>query len=213
MHDVLDAQWHYDNTKDESYLRRVVKPLELILIHHKRIVVKDSAVNALCYGAKLMIPGLLRFEDGIEIGDEIVLMTTKGEAIALGVYYQFFYYYFHLRLHTPSLFSLLTLPLSLTLTLSPLLGIAQMTTGVMATCDHGIVSKIKRVIMERDTYPRQWGLGPHAIAKKKLVQAVSVALNHETSLHSLRAVSFLVFFSSISKLLISFQPFIITGQA
>ena len=24
MHDVLDAQWQYDNTKDETYLRRVV---------------------------------------------------------------------------------------------------------------------------------------------------------------------------------------------
>ena len=36
------------------------------------------------------------------------------------------------------------------------LGIAQMTTSVMATCDHGCVAKIKRVIMERDTYPRRW---------------------------------------------------------
>jgi H/ACA ribonucleoprotein complex subunit 4 len=35
-----------------------------------------------------------------------------------------------------------------------------MTTAVIATCDHGIVAKIKRVIMERDTYPRKWGLGP-----------------------------------------------------
>ena len=35
-----------------------------------------------------------------------------------------------------------------------------MTTAVMSTCDHGIVAKIKRVIMERDTYPRKWGLGP-----------------------------------------------------
>jgi predicted ribosome-associated RNA-binding protein Tma20 len=43
----------------ESYLRHVIKPLELILINYKRIVVKDSAVNAICYGAKLMIPGLL----------------------------------------------------------------------------------------------------------------------------------------------------------
>jgi hypothetical protein len=33
-----------------------------------------------------------------------------------------------------------------------------MTTAVIATCDHGIVAKIKRVIMERDTYPRKWGL-------------------------------------------------------
>lgn len=96
---------------------------------------KDSAVNAICYGAKLMIPGLLhiltlyffivwffnsmkRHESGIEIGDEVVLMTTKGEAIALAI--------------------------------------AQMTTSVMQTVDHGVVAKIKRVIMERDTYPRRF---------------------------------------------------------
>jgi H/ACA ribonucleoprotein complex subunit 4 len=30
-----------------------------------------------------MIPGLLRFESGIDINQEIVLMSTKGEAIAL----------------------------------------------------------------------------------------------------------------------------------
>ncbi|KAI8137029.1 H/ACA ribonucleoprotein complex subunit 4 [Fennellomyces sp. T-0311] len=131
MHDVLDAQWMYDNNRDESYLRRVVRPLETLLTGYKRIVVKDSAVNAVCYGAKLMIPGLLRYESGIELNDEIVLMTTKGEAIALAY--------------------------------------AQMTTAVMATCDHGVVAKVKRVIMERDTYPRRWGLGPVALAKKKLV--------------------------------------------
>ncbi len=34
-----------------------------------------------------------------------------------------------------------------------------MTTSTMAICDHGIVAKIKRVIMERDRYPRKWGLG------------------------------------------------------
>jgi H/ACA ribonucleoprotein complex subunit 4 len=117
--------------KTESYLRRVIRPLESLLITYKRIVVKDSAVNAICYGAKLMIPGLLRYESGIEVNEEVVLMTTKGEAIALGI--------------------------------------AQMTTAVMATCDHGIVAKIKRVIMERDTYPKKWGLGPKALAKKKLI--------------------------------------------
>lgn len=63
----------------------MVRPLEILLLKHKKIVVKDSAVNAICYGAKLMIPGLLRFSDGIEIGDEVVLMTTKGEAIAVGI--------------------------------------------------------------------------------------------------------------------------------
>jgi H/ACA ribonucleoprotein complex subunit 4 len=28
---------------------------------------KDSSVNAVCYGAKIMLPGVLRFEDGIEL--------------------------------------------------------------------------------------------------------------------------------------------------
>ncbi|OAE29539.1 hypothetical protein AXG93_4486s1110 [Marchantia polymorpha subsp. ruderalis] len=131
MHDVLDAQWQFDHNQDEAYLRRVIMPLEVLLTSYKRLVVKDSAVNAICYGAKLMIPGLLRFENGIENGEEVVLMTTKGEAIALGV--------------------------------------AQMTTAVMATCDHGVVAKVKRVVMERDTYPRKWGLGPRASTKKKLI--------------------------------------------
>ncbi|CAN6226253.1 unnamed protein product [Urochloa humidicola] len=131
MHDVMDAMWSLDNHKDESYLRRVVMPLEVLLTSYKRLVVKDSAVNAICYGAKLMIPGLLRFENDIETGEEVVLMTTKGEAIAIGI--------------------------------------AEMTTAVMATCDHGAVAKIKRVVMDRDTYPRKWGLGPVALKKKKLI--------------------------------------------
>jgi len=132
MHDLLDAQYQYDQSKDESYLRHVVMPLEVLLTSFKRVVVKDSAVNAICYGAKLMIPGLLRFGDGIEVGDEVVMITTKGEAIAVGI--------------------------------------AQMTTAVMATVDHGVVAKIKRVIMERDTYPRRWGLGPIAQRKKGLIK-------------------------------------------
>jgi H/ACA ribonucleoprotein complex subunit 4 len=48
------------------------------------------------------------------------------------------------------------------------LGIAQMSTLEMGTCDHGVVAKVKRCIMERDLYPRRWGLGPVALEKKKL---------------------------------------------
>ena len=132
LHDILDAQWVYDNYKDESYLRRVVTPLEGLLTSHKRIILKDSAVNAICYGAKVMLPGVLRFEDGIEVNQEIVLVTTKGEAIAIAI--------------------------------------ALMTTAVISTCDHGLVAKLKRVIMDRDTYPRKWGLGPKASVKKQMIK-------------------------------------------
>lgn len=43
-----------------------------------------------------------------------------------------------------------------------------MSTVEMSTCDHGVVAKVKRCIMERDLYPRRWGLGPTAGEKKKL---------------------------------------------
>lgn len=132
MHDILDAQYMYDNHKDETYLRRVIRPLEGLLVSHKRVIVKDSSVNAICYGAKVMLPGVLRYEDGIELNQEIVILTTKGEAIALAI--------------------------------------ALMTTSTMASGDHGCIAKLKRVIMERDTYPRKWGLGPKATIKKNMIK-------------------------------------------
>eukprot|EP00980_Cylindrotheca_fusiformis_P003706 scaffold822_cov130-Cylindrotheca_fusiformis.AAC.1 len=60
-------------------------PVKDPLVKCKRVVVKDSAVNAICYGAKLMISGLLRFADGIELNDDVVLVTTKGEVVAIGI--------------------------------------------------------------------------------------------------------------------------------
>jgi len=131
MHDVLDAMWLYENKRDESYLRRIIMPLERLLITYKRIVIKDSAVNAMCYGAKLMLAGILRFSHDIQVGTEVVLVSTKGEAVAIGI--------------------------------------AQMTTEQLQTVEHGVGAILKRVIMEKDTYPRRWGLGPTASKKKKMI--------------------------------------------
>lgn len=44
-----------------------------------------------------------------------------------------------------------------------------MTSATMAACDHGTAAKIKRVIMERDAYPRKWGLGPKSSTKKRMI--------------------------------------------
>lgn len=44
-----------------------------------------------------------------------------------------------------------------------------MTSSTIAACDHGVAAKTKRVIMERDSYPRKWGLGPKALAKKRMI--------------------------------------------
>ena len=53
--------------QDETALRKVVMPMEVLLTSYPRVVVKDSCVDAVCYGAKLMIPGVLKFESDIEV--------------------------------------------------------------------------------------------------------------------------------------------------
>ena len=68
LHDVIDAQWLYDNQRDEAYLRRVIKPLEALLTGHKRIVIKDSAVrtykwiNVYCFFGLLPYRGTTSIE-------------------------------------------------------------------------------------------------------------------------------------------------------
>ena len=60
-------------------------PLESVLTTYKRLVVKDSAIEAICYGAKIMIPGLLRFENGIEVDEEVcsLLAGLSRQAVLL----------------------------------------------------------------------------------------------------------------------------------
>lgn len=48
-------------------------------------------------------------------------------------------------------------------------GVAQMTSSVIASVDHGVVATIKRVLMDRDTYDMRWGYGPRATEKKKMI--------------------------------------------
>lgn len=55
LHQVLDACWMYKERGDDSYLRKVVMPLEFLLIKMKKIIIKDSAVNAICHGAPVLI--------------------------------------------------------------------------------------------------------------------------------------------------------------
>jgi len=48
-----------------------------------KIWIRDSAVGAICNGAQLAIPGVLKYETGISAGDLVGIYTQKGEAVAL----------------------------------------------------------------------------------------------------------------------------------
>jgi len=83
LHDLsyLFSQWQ--ETKDESMLRKFVYPMEKALELMPKIHVRDSAVDALCHGAHLTAPGVLSLDAGIKIGDTVAVFTQKGEAVTM----------------------------------------------------------------------------------------------------------------------------------
>jgi H/ACA ribonucleoprotein complex subunit 4 len=83
LHDV--AYWfsEWEETKNPKFLHKFIQPMETALALVPKIVVRDSAVDALCHGANLTAPGILATETGIKKGSMSAVLTLKGEAVAL----------------------------------------------------------------------------------------------------------------------------------
>jgi len=84
LQDLLDAYIFWKEDGNEEELRKLVKPLEYGLQHLKKIIVKDSAVDAVCHGATLYSSGVSKIEKGIGTDEVVLIETLKGEAVAVG---------------------------------------------------------------------------------------------------------------------------------
>jgi len=69
----------------EKELRKYVRPMEETLKDFKKVYVRDNAVDSIAHGADLAIPGIASLDDGIELGEEIAMMTQKNELIGMGM--------------------------------------------------------------------------------------------------------------------------------
>jgi len=83
MHDLVDAYALWKEKNDDSKLRRMLVPIEHALSEIKSVVIRDSAVDALCHGAQLAIPGILQISYGLKREDPVGVYTQKGEVVAL----------------------------------------------------------------------------------------------------------------------------------
>ena len=83
MHDLLDAYALWKEKNDDSKLRGILMPIEFALSEIKSVVIRDSAVDALCHGAQLAIPGILEISHGLKRDDLVGIYTQKGEVVAL----------------------------------------------------------------------------------------------------------------------------------
>ncbi len=84
LQDVWDASYDFYNSGNDEKLRRVVQPIERALRHLKPVVVKDSAVEALCNGSYLAVPGIARLDPTMNQNDFVAMYTLKGEIVAVG---------------------------------------------------------------------------------------------------------------------------------
>jgi H/ACA ribonucleoprotein complex subunit 4 len=84
LQEVKDATEIHRTTGDETKLREVIIPCEELLSHLSRVFIKDSTVDAICHGAQLGIPGICGMDERIRKDDVVVIMTLKGEAVAVG---------------------------------------------------------------------------------------------------------------------------------
>jgi len=85
LQELTDAYHYYNEKQEDKQLRRLVMPVERGAEHLHKVWVLDNAVNTLCHGAYLNIPGISKLEDGINPGDKVAVLTLKDELISVGI--------------------------------------------------------------------------------------------------------------------------------
>ena len=84
LQDLTDA-FHYYKEGNETYIRKVIKPVEAGVAHLPKVWVFDTTVDTLCHGASLKVRGISKVESEICEEDLVAVMTLKNELIGLGV--------------------------------------------------------------------------------------------------------------------------------
>ncbi|MBD3164056.1 RNA-guided pseudouridylation complex pseudouridine synthase subunit Cbf5 [Candidatus Woesearchaeota archaeon] len=83
LQDLADAYYYWKEDNNEAFIRKIVQPMESALSHLSKIWVNDSAVEALCHGRPLAVPGISKLHNNINPEDAVALMTLKNELIAI----------------------------------------------------------------------------------------------------------------------------------
>ena len=83
LHDIAYYKDLWEQTKDATVLHKFIQPMERALDLLPKIIIRDSAVDAICHGANLAAPGVLAIDSEIKPKDPVAILTQKTEAVAL----------------------------------------------------------------------------------------------------------------------------------
>lgn len=84
LQDLTDAYYYYTEENNEAPLRKIIKPIEAAIKHLPKVWIADTTVNAICHGATLKVPGIVKVETEIQVDEPVALLTLKGELVAVG---------------------------------------------------------------------------------------------------------------------------------
>jgi H/ACA ribonucleoprotein complex subunit 4 len=84
LYDLQEAYEEFEVNHEEKLLRRYILPVEAAFGSVPRVFIRDSAVDAVCHGAKLAVPGIAKIDSAISPRDTVGLFTLKGELVGIG---------------------------------------------------------------------------------------------------------------------------------
>jgi H/ACA ribonucleoprotein complex subunit 4 len=84
MHDLADAVELYRSDEDDTKLRKLIRPIEYCMGNVETVVVRDTAIDALCHGAQLAIPGIVSVSKALKVGSFVGIFSMKGEIVGFG---------------------------------------------------------------------------------------------------------------------------------
>jgi len=83
LHDLKDAFENYKEGNEEE-LKKVIRPIEEAVVHIPKIWISDNAIDTICHGAQLSLPAIVKFNDDIDIGMKVAVMSLKDELVCIG---------------------------------------------------------------------------------------------------------------------------------
>ena len=84
LQDLADALYRWKFEGKDDLLRKYIMPMERAVCELPKIIIRDTAVDAVAHGANLAVPGIVALHEGINVGDRVAVFTVKGELVALG---------------------------------------------------------------------------------------------------------------------------------
>ena len=82
LQDLSDAIWAARQGEESALGRSLIPPQEALSL--RKVVMRNTAVEAVCAGAPLYAPGLSSFDDGISPGEAVSLLSEDGRFVGVG---------------------------------------------------------------------------------------------------------------------------------